>query len=148
MTVTRLATAGRVRLKQSVEIHLLSKSLATPTMAFNHLKSFVMPLLLVTNLLILLSNNAFPVEARHLVEATLPELPDRPELPKLPDFSSFPIPELPAGFPKFEFPPLPFFPKPELPEVAKFPELPKTKLPTLGKDHLPSSSEPHSPASP
>lgn len=89
------ATAGRVRLKQSVEIYLLSKSLATPKMAFNHLKSFVMPLLLVTNLLILLSNNAFPVEARHLLETTFPEAPD---------LSSFPLPELPAGLPnKFEF---------------------------------------------
>ncbi|EXB57295.1 hypothetical protein L484_011382 [Morus notabilis] len=124
-------------------------------MAFNHPKSFVMPLLLITNLLILLSyNTTFPAEARHLLQTTLPELPDQPELPELPDqpelpelpdqpelpelpdFSSFPLPELPAGgLPKFEFPPLPFFPN-----------FPNQKLPTLGKDHLPASTEPHSAA--
>ncbi|PON98315.1 hypothetical protein TorRG33x02_058900 [Trema orientale] len=117
-------------------------------MATIHLKSFVMPLLLITNLLILLSfTNTIPAEARHLLETTSePEVPDdQSELPELPNFPG--LPNL-ADLPNFQLPPLPF-------NIPNFPGFPGTnakpeavsKLPNVAKDK-PSFTEPHSAANP
>ena len=115
-------------------------------MAINHLKSFLLPLLLITNMLILLSfTNTISVEARHLLQTT-PELPDdEPESPELPGFPG--LPNL-ADLPNFNLPPLPF-------NIPNFPGFPGTetkpeavsKLPTVSKDK-PSFTEPHSAANP
>lgn len=112
-------------------------------MAINHSKSFLMPLLLMTNLLILLSFiHTIPAEARHLLETSLPEeevpddqteLPNFPGLPSLEDIlSNFHLPPLPFNIPNFS----------GLPSTEEKPEAVE-KVPKVGKA-IPSSAEAHS----
>nr|TKR98952.1 hypothetical protein D5086_0000198190 [Populus alba] len=82
------------------------------------------------NSLSLMNSQTILVEARQLLEVTLPELP-MPELPKLPPLPEFPKPELP----EFEIPKLS-----ELPPFLHFPELPKPALPTIPRGINPSHS--------
>lgn len=143
-------------LKQFVSSYQLLL-LFTENMAIAYHSSTLL-LLLVVSLTSMFSTEVY-VEARHLLETTLPELP-KPELPSLPKVE-LPKPELPQ-LPKVELPPLPHvptlpkpelpnFPKPELPHfpelphMPEVPELPKPVLPTLPKDmHIPSIPFPHS----
>jgi hypothetical protein len=89
--------------------------------------------LFVISSLSLMNSQTILVEARQLLEVTLPELP-KPELPKLPPLPEFPKPELPE-LPEFEIPKLP-----ELPPFLHFPELPKPALPTIPRGINPSHS--------
>ncbi|KAJ6683549.1 hypothetical protein OIU85_007254 [Salix viminalis] len=72
----------------------------------------------------LMNSQTIPVEARQLLEVTLPEFPKLPSLPE------FPKPELP----EFEVPKLP-----ELPPFLHFPDLSKTTLPAIPRGHQPIS---------
>ncbi|GKU99400.1 hypothetical protein SLEP1_g12257 [Rubroshorea leprosula] len=106
--------------------------------------TLVLPLLLVvwsTN------GQSFSVEARHLLDITLPQIPEHsaPELPELPRPE---LPELPP-LPKVELPPFPEFPsipRPELPELTN-PILPT--FPTIPEDiPNPKQNPSHSTSSP
>lgn len=90
-------------------------------MAHNDHCTFVLSLLLIT--LATSSNRLMMVEARNLLETSLPELP-LPALPQLPELPELPKPELPA-LPKVDLPQLP-----SLPELS-FPSLPKFEWPNL-----------------
>lgn len=65
-------------------------------------------------------DSAILVQARNLLEVTLPEIPEHPK-PELPHL---------LPFPKVELPPLPEFPELPKPELPKLPELFKHFLPT------------------
>jgi hypothetical protein len=121
------------------------EAIAISTTMANHIfPLFISPLIGIMSMSLIMSQTIL-VEARQLLEVTLPELPKpefpelpKPELPKLPEF---PIPELP----KFEIPKLPELPKPEFPELPK-PELPK--LPEFPKPELPKFEIPKLPELP
>jgi hypothetical protein len=111
------------------------EAIAISTTMANHIfPLFISPLIVIMSMSLIISQTIL-VEARQLLEVTLPELPKpefpelpKPELPKLPEF---PIPELP----KFEIPKLP-----ELPPFPHFTDLTKPTLPTSPKDINPSHS--------
>ncbi|KAK3414117.1 hypothetical protein EUGRSUZ_I02624 [Eucalyptus grandis] len=88
-----------------------------------NLTSFIKYALLVIALS-LLSGGANSVQARHLLDTSLPEIavPQIPDgiIPSLPQVELPPLPEIPT-LPK---PELPTFPVPELPEVPGFPSIP------------------------
>ncbi|KAL9343185.1 hypothetical protein Peur_063616 [Populus x canadensis] len=105
------------------------------TMANHNFPLFILrffPLFVISSLS-LMNSQTILVEARQLLEVTLPELP-KPEMPKLPPLPEFPKPELPE-LPEFEIPKLP-----ELPPFLHFPELPKPALPTIPSGINPSHS--------
>ncbi|CAK7355204.1 unnamed protein product [Dovyalis caffra] len=103
-----------------VQASIIAIAVST-TMANHYLPSFILPLMMIS--MSLMISQTILVEARQLLEVSLPELP-KPELPE------FPKPELPNfEIPKFEMPPFPHFP-----------ELTKPTLPTVPKDINPSHS--------
>ncbi|KAJ6860187.1 hypothetical protein NC651_036518 [Populus alba x Populus x berolinensis] len=102
------------------------------TMANHNFPLFILrffPLFVISSLS-LMNSQTILVEARQLLEVTLPE-PPKPELPKLPPLPGFSKPELP----EYEIPKLP-----ELPPFLHFPELPKPALPTIPSGINPSHS--------
>ncbi|KAB5548326.1 hypothetical protein DKX38_011732 [Salix brachista] len=122
------------------------EAIAISTTMANHVfPPFILALTVIMSMALMHSQTIL-VEARQLLEVTLPELP-KPELPELPkpEFPELPKPELPE-LPKFEIPKLPELPKfempklPELPSFPHFPDLTKPTLPTIPKEINPSHS--------
>ncbi|EOX98693.1 hypothetical protein QQP08_007405 [Theobroma cacao] len=94
-------------------------------MASHYLSTLTLPLLLIT-FWSMSGDSAILVQARNLLEVTLPEIPEHPK-PELPHL---------LPFPKVELPPLPEFPELPKPELPKLPELFKHFLP-----HVPTPVE-------
>ncbi|XVF01513.1 hypothetical protein REPUB_Repub04eG0095200 [Reevesia pubescens] len=103
-------------------------------MASHYLSTLILTFFLVT--FWSMSSGTILVQARNLLEITLPEIHElpKPELPELLPFPKVELPPLPEfqGFPRHEMPKLPEFFKPTLPTtvptLAK--DIPNTKLPS------------------
>ncbi|KAF9679039.1 hypothetical protein SADUNF_Sadunf07G0098600 [Salix dunnii] len=123
--------------------HPSPAAIAISTTMANHIfPLFILPLTVIMSMALMHSKTVL-VEARQLLELTLPELPkpEFPELPKpvlpelpKPEFPDLPKPELPE-LPKFEIPKLP-----EFPSFPHFPDLSKPTLPAIPKEINPSHS--------
>ncbi|OAY39503.1 protein PELPK2-like [Manihot esculenta] len=89
-------------------------------MAYRQFSAFMLPFFLIG--VSFLNSQEILVDARQLLEITLPEIPELPEIPSFPKVELPPLPELPE---------LPELEVPELPDLLDIPDLPDLAKPTL-----------------